>query len=308
MVNRMKLYLTTGFLGAGKTTFLKNFLRLFEKQKLYLIINEFGREGVDGTLLREMNTYMAEINNGSIFCACRLDKFEEELRAIIKNHADTEVIIVEASGLSDPTNVRSVLQASAFQTIEYCGSVCLLDAARFQKVKSTARVVPKQIQVSSLGLINKTDLVQKQQIEELKQDVLAMNPAMHLECTQFGAVQADWLRYITPQLNMEQALTKRDITLQKATLHINENMSVQTLKACLQMIAEDTYRIKGFVRLQGSVYLVDCVGSYLQVGPYAGDTCNENALVVLAGVGMSLRKALKTAQEWYPNDIETVVF
>ena len=46
-----KLYLITGFLGAGKTTFLKNFIRLFAGQKIQLIINEFGQEGVDGVLL-----------------------------------------------------------------------------------------------------------------------------------------------------------------------------------------------------------------------------------------------------------------
>ena len=47
----MELYLITGFLGAGKTTFLKNFARQFAGRRLRLIINEFGRAGVDGTLL-----------------------------------------------------------------------------------------------------------------------------------------------------------------------------------------------------------------------------------------------------------------
>lgn len=45
----MELYLITGFLGAGKTTFLKNFARQFAGRRLRLIINEFGRAGVDGT-------------------------------------------------------------------------------------------------------------------------------------------------------------------------------------------------------------------------------------------------------------------
>ena len=50
----MELYLITGFLGAGKTTFLKNFARQFAGRRLRLIINEFGRAGVDGTLLRDI--------------------------------------------------------------------------------------------------------------------------------------------------------------------------------------------------------------------------------------------------------------
>ena len=54
----MELYLITGFLGAGKTTFLKNFARQFAGRRLRLIINEFGRAGVDGTLLRELDALM----------------------------------------------------------------------------------------------------------------------------------------------------------------------------------------------------------------------------------------------------------
>ena len=69
-----RLYLITGFLGAGKTTFLKNFIRLFPGQKIRLIVNEFGREGVDGALLTELDAFLTEIAGGSVFCACRMDQ------------------------------------------------------------------------------------------------------------------------------------------------------------------------------------------------------------------------------------------
>lgn len=102
----MELYLITGFLGAGKTTFLKNFARQFAGRRLRLIINEFGRAGVDGTLLRELDAALDEISNGSIFCACRLDQFEAALEQAAADAPD--VVLVEASGLADPTNVRRV--------------------------------------------------------------------------------------------------------------------------------------------------------------------------------------------------------
>lgn len=49
-----KLYLITGFLGSGKTTFLHSFTGLFPNQKIALVINEFGAAGVDGTLLQDL--------------------------------------------------------------------------------------------------------------------------------------------------------------------------------------------------------------------------------------------------------------
>lgn len=55
----MELYLITGFLGAGKTTFLREFVRQFAGKRLRLIINEFGKTGVDGTLLQDVNAALA---------------------------------------------------------------------------------------------------------------------------------------------------------------------------------------------------------------------------------------------------------
>ena len=70
-------------------------------------MNEFGKEGIDGELLSELGIALDEINNGSIFCSCRLDKFENVLQQVLQEKPD--VIIVEASGLSDPTNVKKIL-------------------------------------------------------------------------------------------------------------------------------------------------------------------------------------------------------
>lgn len=102
-----RLYLITGFLGAGKTIFLKQFMKQFSSERMHIIVNEFGKEGIDGELLSELGIALDEINNGSIFCSCRLDKFENVLQQVLQEKPD--VIIVEASGLSDPTNVKKIL-------------------------------------------------------------------------------------------------------------------------------------------------------------------------------------------------------
>ena len=49
-----RLYLITGFLGAGKTTFLKQFMKQFSSERMHIIVNEFGKEGIDGELLSEL--------------------------------------------------------------------------------------------------------------------------------------------------------------------------------------------------------------------------------------------------------------
>ena len=63
-----KLYLITGFLGAGKTTFLHQFVRLFPDRRTAIVVNEFGKQGVDGTLLEDLDIKIEEITKGIIPC------------------------------------------------------------------------------------------------------------------------------------------------------------------------------------------------------------------------------------------------
>lgn len=296
----MDLYLITGFLGAGKTTFLKNFIRLFAEQRLYLIINEFGKVGVDGALLRETGTVLSEINNGSIFCACRLEQFEHVLENAVSEQPD--VIIVEASGLSDPTSIRKMLSNEKYAAIHYKGSICLVDAVRFEKVVSTARVCPKQLVISSLVVINKTDLVSEEQLNTVISRIRSIHPAVTVVNTSFGQVEKEWLRYICPQAAVDDITHRADITLQKSCITVLPHMRIQQLQHFLTMFAEDTYRIKGFVFLENQTLLVDCVGPYVQIVPYTRTTDHMediNQIVALAGAGMPLRKSLQKAIEWY---------
>lgn len=300
----MELYLITGFLGAGKTTFLREFARQFPGKRLWLIINEFGKAGVDGALLQQLDAVLSEITNGSIFCACRLDKFEEELARAAAQKPD--VILVEASGLADPTSVQTVLGQPAFSAIHYRGSVCLVDTPRLEKVLHTARVCPRQLMVSSLVLLNKTDLATPEQLRQAEREVLARNPAAVVHPTRFGAFQPAWLEDIRP-LGGEDEVGRPDIRLQKQLLELDPAMTVEQLSHLLRMIAEDTWRIKGVAVLEGRRLLVDCVGPTVKVSDTDVQNQRENRLVLLAGPGMPLRKAVKQAIAWYPTLVKEVL-
>ncbi|MBR4442979.1 MAG: cobalamin biosynthesis protein CobW, partial [Clostridia bacterium] len=108
MEGQTDLILVTGFLGAGKTTLIARLLAMYRGERIHLIVNEFGRAAVDGALLAGLGASMDEIVNGSIFCACRLDEFESALDRAQAEGPDR--IIVEASGLSDPTAIRYLLE------------------------------------------------------------------------------------------------------------------------------------------------------------------------------------------------------
>ena len=62
--------LLTGFLGAGKTTLLNRLIKFYKSKNTVLLINEFGKIGIDGELLVEGNYKKIELNKGSLFCIC----------------------------------------------------------------------------------------------------------------------------------------------------------------------------------------------------------------------------------------------
>lgn len=304
------IYLITGFLGAGKTTFLKKFVKMQCAHKMRIIVNEFGKEGVDGELLKELPIVINEINNGSIFCSCRLEQFENVLVKALEEKP--ELIIIEASGLSDPTNIRTILsQENKFNDVKLLGSICIVDAINFKKVISTARVCKKQLSVSDLVIINKTDIATKEDLNLTKKLISDLYPHIVTHSTSFGEIKKEWLDEIS-NLNTQSTsgIQTRDIGLQKALVHISENMGLFKLEKFLQMICEDTYRIKGFVNFDNKVYLVDSVGSLVSIKEYTqniDDNVKLNHIVVLAGPSMKMEKSLKAAQEWYKEYILDII-
>ena len=305
------LYLITGFLGAGKTTFLKQFVQMFKEQRMHIIVNEFGREGIDGELMREMGIALDEINNGSIFCSCRLDKFWEVLTHTLEQSPD--VILVEASGLSDPTNVKKILNQKEkypiFSQIEYMGCICLVDGRQFLKVYETASVVKKQLNVSNLVLLNKMDLVSREQADQVKQVLKRHRPDLPVFETDHGRFQKEWFEVLSAKIPEDEGtlFQTADITLRKYLLHIKEGTDLDRLSRFLNMLLQDTFRIKGFVRTGGKEYQVSAVGNLLEISEYRRTPEKTNLLVVLSGSGMPVKKALKTAVEWYPDLVTDII-
>lgn len=300
-----KLYLITGFLGAGKTTFLKNFIAHFSDYRLHIIVNEFGKEGIDGQLLKEVGTALDEINNGSIFCSCRLDKFEEVLQHALTTAPD--IIIIEASGLSNPTNIRKILaQPDKFPEVDYMGSICLIDARQFPKVYDTATVVKKQIAISDIMIINKTDLADEASLASIRQTLLAHRPDIPVFTTTYGTIQPEWFAQIEkPALLAEKPeMQRKDITLRSYLITVKNNFTYYNFQKFVEMFLDDTYRVKGFVELESKVYLVDCVGNLFKAVPYAGEVRGLNELVVLSGNGLPTARSIKEAIKWYPDNIE----
>ena len=169
MAKTTQVILITGFLGAGKTTFLNRLIKAFpDDKRLTILINEFGEVNVDSQIVEGDDLDMWEVSRGSIFCVCVKSDFIKGL-AKIASSGHTDLLVIEATGVANPAELKRDLQLPIFKgRFEFKEQICLLDAANFFDAYETFSAVEKQIKSSTLFILNKTDLSEPGQIKAVK--------------------------------------------------------------------------------------------------------------------------------------------
>lgn len=172
-----RVYLITGFLGSGKTTFLNRIIQQFPKdRKLTLLINEFGEIGVDGTLVEGEDIDTMEISKGSIFCVCVKTDFIKGLYAL-NTTIRPDVLLIESTGVANPTDLKKDLALPIFSgRFQFCDQFCIIDGAHFLDAYEAYVSVEKQIASSTVFIINKIDITPTESIEQIKALVRRHHP------------------------------------------------------------------------------------------------------------------------------------
>ena len=187
--NKCKVYLLSGFLGSGKTTLLKHLLETHpENERVAVLMNEFGKAGVDGDVVRKNGLEIIEISRGSIFCACAKGDFLRGLYTILKDYRPT-VLLVEASGVADTTDMKKDLgHGMLHDYYRFAGNICVIDAEHFEDWLDLFNAVIKQTEAATQLIINKTDLVTPEAADALERHLHELNPAAKITRASFGNV------------------------------------------------------------------------------------------------------------------------
>ncbi|MDD4160486.1 MAG: GTP-binding protein [Synergistaceae bacterium] len=186
---KCKVFLLSGFLGSGKTTMLKQLLSsLPNGDKAAVLMNEFGKAGVDGDVIRRNGLEIIEISRGSIFCACAKGDFLQGLYTIFRDHAPA-LLLIEASGAADTTDMEKDFKNTMLKGFYlFAGNICVIDAQRFQECLGSFSAVMKQTKAASHIIINKTDLVSAEELDKLDKHIREINPQAGITHAIFGNV------------------------------------------------------------------------------------------------------------------------
>ncbi len=290
------IYLVTGFLGAGKTTLMKNLMKVFEYDKVALIVNEFGQEGVDAAVLEKEGMVIEQIVDGSIFCVCRSDKF---IDAVLKTkEMEIDSLLVESSGLANPFGMHEVtgmLHKLSPDTFHYSGSICVVDAKHFSKLSDLVPVLIEQVQGADLLLINKTDLVTPEEVGRVEKAIRKLNGEVPIIKTSFGRIPDDaQIQGLKWRRGTRQGfLVKQTPGINKFVLKFDP-VPIDELVIWLKEWTERVYRVKGFCWENNKPFYIQAVHDDVSVSELDHEK-QENFLIVLGPARDEIKKSIQTS-------------
>jgi G3E family GTPase len=158
----------SGFLGAGKTTLLNHILSNQQGVKTAVLVNEFGEIGIDHDLIVTTEDDMVELSNGCICCSIN-DELKDAVERILERPDKMDYIVVETTGLADPLPVAMTFGASELRDSTRLDSIItLIDAENFNDDLLHTQVGRAQVIYGDILLLNKSDLVSKERLQEVE--------------------------------------------------------------------------------------------------------------------------------------------
>lgn len=203
-----KIDIVSGFLGAGKTTFIKKMIEeVFAGQKIVLIENEFGEVGIDGGFLKDAGIEITEMNSGCICCSLVGD-FGKNLNEVIeKFHPDR--ILIEPSGVGKLSDVmKSVIDVEKTHDVVLNGLITVVNATKASKqMKAFGEFFNNQIEYATTIILSRTQNATPQQLELCVKQMQQLNEKAAIITTPWDQISGEaMLKVIEGQDSLEMKL------------------------------------------------------------------------------------------------------
>ena len=220
-----KIDIISGFLGAGKTTFIKKMIdEVFKGEKIVLIENEFGEVGIDGGFLKDAGIEITEMNSGCICCSLVGD-FGKNLHEVIdKYHPDR--ILIEPSGVGKLSDVmKSVIDIEKEEDVKLNGLVTVVNALKASKqMKAFGEFFNNQIEYATVVVLSRSQNATPEQLELCVKQIQSLNPKAAIITTAWDAIKGEQiLKVIEGADSLEMKLMAEQHAKEEAAEHEHEH-------------------------------------------------------------------------------------
>lgn len=259
-----KVNIVTGFLGVGKTTFIKKYLNEIDKTKKVVILeNEFGEVSVDAKILNEENLSIYEINAGCICCSLLFD-FKKSIDYILKNY-NPDIIIIEPSGIAKVSDIIKILDD--FQNINLDKIITVVNSFTFDTYLETFGDFYKdQIKNANIILLTRVDKlikIRKNSLKKLTENLKYLNPNAQIidkNLNDFNVNDIFYKRLNSTKDNFIYEKYNQSLNFSSYTFNIKKSYSKEEVNILLsEFINIEKYgiilRAKGFLKEHSGGYI-----------------------------------------------------
>ena len=243
------LVLITGFLGSGKTTFLRHLSKKNDGKRLAFLVNDFAAVDVDAQILSELDGEMVSIPGGSIFCRCLATTFTNALKKLATLEPAVDGVVIEASGMADPRALADLLRETKLDEIYTLSTViALADPGTLCKLLKTLPAVKAQIETADVLLLNKTDLFSEEAIQQTEDAVRKVRDDIEIIRCVKGKVNVQLFRGESHALAFHSSLSPcRDESFLSATYRFRAQRDIGKVVETLNRYSKILWRAKGFI-------------------------------------------------------------
>lgn len=251
--------LVTGFLGAGKTTYMNRLLAATD-EKICLIVNELGAVNIDEQLIVKMDQEQIELSNGCICCSIQNDLSKTFYQLVAKKET-FDRIIIETTGVADPAPIIQTIYYDEYlrQHFKMNAILTVVDASQMDRDLFKEGI--HQIAYADMILLNKTDLVSSEELKHARARISQINPTVRVVETVQTEGEFDLLentfqlsRVDEEQLSRLTETTESVSSLRAVTLNADRPLSrervTRYVREVLMHYEDSIYRMKAIVRLK----------------------------------------------------------
>ena len=191
----IKVDIISGFLGAGKTTFIKELIsKVFKDEKVVLIENEFGEIGIDSGFMKEAGIEVTEMNSGCICCTLVGD-FAEALKQVADTYSPDRIII-EPSGVGKLSDVTAAVERMSGEAgLEVNSAITVVDGKKAQMyMKNFGEFYSDQLENASTVVVSRTQMIDEAKLSKVLAMIQEHNPSATVITTPWNELSGDTIR------------------------------------------------------------------------------------------------------------------
>lgn len=206
----MKILIISGFLGAGKTTFIKELVKHTEKE-VAVFENEFAASGLDGDILKEETSLnIWEMTEGCICCSSKGDFVASILT--IANTISPEYLIIEPTGVAMLSNLITNLRQIEYERIQLMSPIAIVDALSInRRKKEFYEIYRNQIEFAGTVILSKSEQLSDSEKERLKIEISTINKNCNITLNHYSAMpESFWNELLTRYLDGSVEIAKNE--------------------------------------------------------------------------------------------------